>query len=402
MALLRSIKSYALITLITLLIWLYAEGQDVASTSTELVLRLPELVGRSRVVDFLDSQGVEPVRMERLDATVTFKGASAPLSQLRAALANGQLVLPIKAADLPEGQQQVTLALGPLLGKVHLRPEDPSSPTLADMGLSVTSAEPAEITLRVDELVSRPVRVVFNPPGAHIRAVYNITPSQVPVTLLQSQVDQIAGSEDAFFFEATIPLDKLNAMPVGERLDDVSLGLQLRAPGLDEPYVQRRIARRIISWPTDSVSVSFSIARQNERYDYPQSVPVWLIASPSELARFKVELDETDRVLTNVLIEGPRALIEALREPQRKLRVIARFEMSSEQFERDVTKAPLTSIEIIENVDGRSQVLYSVPLNPQALEPGVDRATVPTFVSPQVSVTVEKPVVNFTVTRLGG
>lgn len=402
MQLFRSIQSYALITLISLLIWLYAEGQDVAGTSSEIVLRLPDLVGKTLVADFLEESSPQPVRTDRLGATVTFKGASAPLSQLRAALADGQLILPIEAGDLPKGQKQVTLALEPLLGRVRLRPEDPSSPTISQLGLSVTSVDPAEVNLYIDELVSRPVRVVFNPPGAQIRAVYSITPAQVPVTLLQSQIDQIAGSEDALFFEATIPLEKLNALPVEERLDDIALSLRLRAPLMDEPFVQRRIAKRIVTWSTDSASVSFSIARQNEQLEYSQSVPVWVIASPSELARFRVELDEADRVLTRLTIGGPRDLINALRDPQRKLSVIARFDMTSEQFERELTRAPLTSIEIIENIDGRSQVLYSVPLNPRALDPDVEAGQVPTFVSPQVWVTVEKPMIGFTVTRVGG
>ncbi len=397
MTAMRLFQSYGLITLITLLVWLYAEGQDVGSTTQEITLALPDRVGDALVVDFLAvPAGGESRRLATLDATVTFKGATAPLSQVRAAIAGGQLVLPVEAADLPQGESRVSLRLAELLQRVRLRADDPASPTLADLGVSVTASDPLNLTLRVDELVTRPVRVVFNPPSVQVKPGHKIDPSSVPATLLASQLDAIAGSEDALFFEAMISAAQLNAMPEDVQ-QEVALPLRLVAPAMDEPHVRRRINRGVIRWPVDSVSVRFTIVRQRQVIDLRRSVPVWVIASPSELARFGIELEQTNRVLTNVSIEGPRDLVEALRESGR-LRVIARFELSSDELERGIDRAPLSSIEIIEEVDGRAVVRHSVPLNPDALKPGVSER-LPAFASDDVKVYADQAEVRFTIRR---
>ena len=383
MGLRNQLPNIGLVTLIAGLVWLYAEGQDVSDLTREVRLQLPDRVGESTVVDFAQPQRLRSVQ-------VTMKGATAPLSQLTAQLGAGALQLPLTPTELPESGEY-TIDLAEYLPRASLRTSDPASPTISDLGISVVSTDPAQVTLIVDQLVSRQVRVIFSPRGATVRPGWTAEPSRVEVTLLASQIEAMGGSTDALFVEA-VPRVDLADLPAGEE-HTLQMDLQL-----SEAFLSGDRAQRHVKLAQQTVDVTFTIARQQDRLKLNDPVPVWLTASPSELERYDVTLDETSRVLSDVEVEGPRDLIDRLRRTDNDLRVVARFELTNEELDRGVTGAPLSAIEIHEVGNGPKRIIAIVPVNPLALQPGVDPAP-PTFLSNDIAITAETPTVEFTITR---
>jgi len=376
----RHIQNFGLVTLIAALIWLYAEGQDVNDVTRQLTVTFPDRVGQDVVVTPVD--GELPLRVN-----VTFTGATAPLGQVQAGLgARGDVVLPIDPSRLPNAPQG-PLALAPLLAQVHIDPRDPSSPTIAQLGVSVLNVDPADVLVNVIELVPVEVPVRFRPTGVQLGPSVRIDPSDVIIEVPRHIAEQYGASPDSFAIEAVVRPEQLANMPEGVAQ---TMTLNLRPAGILADIRHVRLQQR-------SADVTFTIERQKDSYVAPL-VPVWLVAPPSELKRYNIELDQQNQVLRDVTITGPRDLIDQLREAGGNVRVIARFEMTGDQFDRGVTSAPLSSIEIQRIEDGITQVQHVVPLNPDALQPGIEPAP-PTFVSSNLTVTTATPIVKFTVTR---
>jgi len=377
---LRKAQNIGLVTLIAALIWLYAEGQDVSDVTRQIAATFPERVGQNLVVSPVS--GDQPIRVN-----ATFKGAAAPLGQVQAGLGStASLTLPVDPGELPNAPQG-PLALAPLLAQVRVDPRDPASPTIAELGVSVVDVDPADVLVRVIEMVPVEVPVRFRPSGVQLGPSVRVEPAEVTVEAPREIVEQYGEAPDSLVVEAVVRSEQLANMPEGV---PQTMTLNLRPAGVLADVQHVRLAAR-------SADVTFTIERQKDSYVAPL-VPVWLVAPPSELKRFIVDLDPQSQVLRDVTITGPRDLIDDLREAGGGVRVIARFELTGDQLDRGVTSTPLSSIEIQRNEDGITEVQHVVPLNPEALQAGIEPPP-PTFVGPNLTVTAATPIVQFTVTR---
>jgi hypothetical protein len=384
MRLKRDLPSLILITVITLLIWLYAEAQNVKTVAQTLTVELPDRVGQDIVVYLPNDE-------DRLRASVQLRGSSTQISAFQNRLAGRALQLPIEPAMLPDDRNTATLDLSPLLAQARLDPTDPTSPTINSLGLNVVSSEPTQITVSYDRLVTRTIPVRFQPTDVQIAPTFSVDPPTVEVTLPQQALDLIGGSEDALYVEAVIEPDRLRAIDEGmEQTLNATLD-KSNLVGVSGVRPQR------IRLHQQDVDVTFTIARQRDTV-VAQLVPVWVVAPPSELARFEVTLADNSRVLRDVNITGPRDLIERLRNNPAEMRVIGRFELTGEDLERGVTRVPLSSIEIQHMIGQRSEVVELVPLDTQRTTATPDGGGA-VFTSPNITITTQTSHVNITVTR---
>lgn len=383
MTLTRRLQNYGLVTLIAVLIWLYAESQDVRSNEKVAVsAAIPMQVGNDLVVDVADSPN-NTVRVE-----LTVKGNTARLQDLRELLsAAGRLPLPLRASDLPEGREGV-LQVMPLLMRTSLG-ED--KPTLRDLGITVEDVQPREVAVVVSQLVTARVEVAFSPQGVEIRPDRKIDPPQVAVTMPAVLRERLAGSQDALFVEAVVPRSQLERLPEGE---PHTITARLESPPV--------LKARHVQLSRQTVDVTFTIASKKQTIKLDKPVPVWLMAPLSELQLYDVALDEQSRVLRDVTITGPRDLMASLNDPARKLRVVGRLSLDKDALDKAINaggkgEATIGAIEIQETANGRMMVLETVPVNPVALGPTAEGA--PTFLSSTIAITTPTPTVSFTITR---
>jgi hypothetical protein len=368
----RRIQSYGLITLITLLIWLYAEGTNVDEFELNLVAQLPARVGQDRVVDFADGT-------ERLPLKVRFRGNAARLSDLETRLDRmPRILLPLETDDLPDAGQGAIL-LEPLLEEAKIGPV-PNGRTFSSLGVSVVGVEPREVPITADRIVEETVDVKFNPEGVQLGPSVTITPPEVPVTMTASLARLRQNSPDAFYVEARIPEQTLRTLEEGVG-HTISARLE-RSPVLQAPHVEV---------PVQSVDVTFTIARQKDVVTLPV-VPVWLYGPPSELGRYEVEMAEGEGLLRDVTIEAPRDLVDRIRRGG-TVRVVARFELASEDLSRRTDTATISFIEIAELQEDTTRQVTVVPRVPSVAQT--------TFANSTITVTTPAdPVVHFTVKPL--
>ncbi|MFA7322608.1 MAG: hypothetical protein WC000_14185, partial [Dokdonella sp.] len=249
MRIFKPMQSYLLVTLIAALIWLYAEGQDVRSVTRDVVIAMPARIGQDLVADFADGS-------DQMTVAATFKGATAPLGQLQAHLgAMGAVELPVQSSMIAATGKQ-TLNLSALFPQVRVEPEKPGSRSVSEQGISVVGVEPGEVPIIVDKLVTKDVRVVFDPRGVQLGPSVKINPATIPVTLPQSFLDRLQGSDDALFVAAVIPAGRLGDMPEGVE-QTLPLKLELSKPLGTDKRVERHIKLGVTT-----ADVTFTIARQ--------------------------------------------------------------------------------------------------------------------------------------------
>ncbi|MDH3584937.1 MAG: hypothetical protein OER86_12065, partial [Phycisphaerae bacterium] len=136
----RRISDYLAVALVTIAIWVYAEGRNVQSYSpAEDVPLSVELSSPTLVVT---SQSTDRLKIQ-------FKGALSEIDKLRRELPAG---LVLRLDQTVPGEH--TLVLSRALARAQ---------PLDHLGVNVTSVEPSTLTIATDRLTRRSVELVFSP-----------------------------------------------------------------------------------------------------------------------------------------------------------------------------------------------------------------------------------------------
>ena len=371
----RSVRSFGLVTLITALIWLYAEGQDVTSVARTLELTLPARVGQTTVVSFNDDRDSQRV-------SVHLSGAGTQLSELQQRLGTA-LELSLSPDDLPQSGK-VPLRLDEMLGRAVVGKD-----SIAQWGVSVSNVQPAVVEVNVEQLETREVRVVLNAEGVELGGERKIEPATVALTAPKDLFMQYLASEDAMYVEAVLDAEEIAQVQEGV---PTSRPVALR---MTEIFSESKH----VSVEPKSVDVTFTIMRQRSSTRPENPLPViWVVDQTDQYA---VVMSEGDRYLSDVTITGPSDLIQRIQDKDTSLRVVARLDLIGEEMLPGLRSKALTQIEFQEVSDGRTVLLYSVPLNRDALIGDGTSDETPAFWSPTIQVKAKNPTVSFTVTQRG-
>ena len=137
---LQKIETYVIVTIITVLIWLYAEGSTIRPYEDFLTLNFISASGTPLVID-PESYMVE----------ISYKCRKDVVDQIKDLAANP---IELKVIENPDSSEIV------LLMKDRLMADD--SP-LAKLGINLETVDPKTITLAVEPLVTRPVEIQLIP-----------------------------------------------------------------------------------------------------------------------------------------------------------------------------------------------------------------------------------------------
>lgn len=295
------IRAVVLVTLVTLLIWLWAEGESLSSTSFN-----PEIVIAPEGTELLvendaDWRGTVRVRMQ---------GSTRALTQAESTL-GVQIRLKLGQGGVPSqpGERQV----------VDLEEAIRSLPRVRELGLTVQEVTPAITVVKIVRLVTKelPVRAAM-PTGAELLGDPVITPARVQVKLPEA-------------IAAKLPVDASAVAPIGDAefdaaRDDTSrtVSTALQMPGVTAGAGE-------IQFIPEKVSVTFRRKRSVDSITLA-STPVWFSMPPIESAKWNVEI--TDQFLRDVTFTGPADSIAKIRS--REVVPIAEVRLSSDDLEKGV------------------------------------------------------------------
>lgn len=302
------LRTVLLVTLITGLLWLYAEGEVVKRHEIDLDVRFIAAAGRQLLI-----QPAEPKRVR-----IIFRASNSVAANLDRSTRNGGITVEMSDDPTkPDGPRTVYL-------KERLSAEKP----IADLGLNILEVQPADVDVDVQRLVTLNLPVAVVAEGVTLGGV-TTDPLTVAVTLPASQ----AGRWDKAKVEARPDPRELAGLPINQ---PQTINVPLRIPDA------MRNSRATLA--STSAKVTLTVRRLTESIVL-RAVPVLLLSPPAELERQWVKLDDDQTVLRNVSITGPSDVIARIRSEQ--VRVWAELRLTADDIEKAATKESASGAVVI-------------------------------------------------------
>ncbi len=310
-AILAQMRTVLVVTLLTAMIWLLAESRMVRNRSIEAQISIAnvEPAGGIELV-VRQSPDALPVRT----ATVVIEGSTSGIDRFARLLQN--------RIELRVGRE---IEPRPGVYTLDLRELLRESTELWVHGVTIKSVSPETIRIEVDDLETRelPVRVDL-PDGIQTDGALRAEPASVRIKAPGSLFAQLTAEfATVSLSQAQVALltpGRLETIPGG--VVDVE-GIQ---PGAWSTTIQPAQVDVLIT--LKSVTQQLELGR----------LPVQVLLAPAEVGAWRVEIEETDRDLVGVLVEGPVDQIAALRDGT--IRPQAFVSLSFEDLERGINAKP--------------------------------------------------------------
>lgn len=274
---LANLKTFGIIAVVTILVWLLAESESLRTDKVQVHVGFHSPVDSGRLVR------VDPGQDYNGTVSLRLEGPTSRVDALAAALNKKDISLEPGAEGVPAEPGRHTVSL-----LTALR----AYPSIRDSGVSVVDADPATAAISVDNLVIRDAKVrVDLPDGQLLESAPESSPAVVHVRLPEAAVRSLPPD---FTVPVTLDPDALKNLPEGRRS---SITLPVELP---EPLRSIDGAKSL----TPTVSVSLTLRARTDSVTLP-AVPVHLRIAPTEIGLWDIQIPETSRQLTDVTITGP-------------------------------------------------------------------------------------------------
>jgi hypothetical protein len=287
------LKTFAWVGPLTILIWVYAEREQIATSGTVVIPFAITSADPSRIVKPL---------MADSSVTAELVGPRAMVEKVAEMIR--------RSADAPLVQIEVDRSYPPGQHRLETAREVANQQVFKMNGVTVQDCKPMQIPILIDQLVELEVEVQKPPEVTNL--------SGPPV--FEPRVVKVRG-----------PKSVLEGQEV-KVYADLSSREELRTPGPREiPTVPL-----ITSVKTSSVTVQPSTVRATldvrpSDLSYTiASMPVWPTPQPGLLERFRIEYENNDPFVKNVTVVGPPATVEAIKSDKFQPAPKARFEVTRE------------------------------------------------------------------------
>jgi hypothetical protein len=278
------IETGAIVTFITLLIWLFAEGESVRTDSVAVTLQFTPPVGQSVAI----SPRQEQIRL-------TYRASTRQQQQFQQRLRE-PLEIPVEPdPDRP-------------LRSISLRDRLRSHPAIDGQGIELITVDPEALLVRAQKLTRVTVPVAVVPGTLRLSGSAMVNPSHVE--LLVPDADAAA----AAYARVEVQLDQIaTALPPGQ---SHTLTLPVTLPQSLPPEADATPAQ---------VEVTFTTAGRTEALTLPH-VRIMIQAPPRLLGRYEVRLRDDMLVLPEPIeVVGPVERIETLRATPDIVVAVLRF-----------------------------------------------------------------------------
>ena len=293
----RHIEDYVLVTIITLVIWFYAESQTLETytpTNTGAVALTLKAASEDRVVT---SQSVKRV------ATLEFRGSRYRIGKLKSRLSGG---LELKVGGVEPGSH--TRSLSGLIAE-----------EFEGLNVSVTRVDPERIDFEVEQLVTKEVELRFNSQGVTLQdGAAEIVPAKVSVRLPESLAGRLETDGQAVLMvESTVDPRTLRR------------NTKLKVAGRVElPETLRN--NTLVEVTPREVEVSLVIEAKEATHTIPSLFVEVAFAIPSDQKQFEAIPVMDNGFLYDVKLTGPADVIEGLSKLERP--IIAYVRLTTEML----------------------------------------------------------------------
>ncbi len=312
---LKQAPALLIVTIVTVVIWLFAEGENVQRADVVATVQIaPTTTGGLLAWVESDSPWDGRVSLKVSGSTVGIEAVRARLRQ------------PIVFTPGIEG-----FSSAPGSRLIDLRSMLRQFPEIRESGVSIEEADPRSIAAHVDVLqsVELPVRVEVT--GAEVEGLPEANPPRIAV-MVPSLVRSRLTPDSALV--ARVGAEAVRGLASGRRETLPSVALDVPAELVGVRGVR-------ISTPTARVSLTL---RERTVTEVVPSVPVQIRVAPGQLSRWQITIPESDQFLRDVRVTGPSEEIERIRKGE--LRIIAMVTLSAQELASGITSKAATFTEL--------------------------------------------------------
>ncbi|MCC6968920.1 MAG: hypothetical protein IT434_01740 [Phycisphaerales bacterium] len=300
----RHVKTFILVTFVTALIWIFAEGESLTRRSLKADVFFESDAAGERVIAVSDAAW-----RDRVDIVV--QGTASAVTEAESVLRRAVRLRP-GMSGVPSQSGEFTVDLEQALS---------DAPELAAAGITIARADPPAVTVRIDQLQEKTLPVVLDAPGVDIEGPAEVTPSSVKLRLPAEFASRLTPDTPA---RVRIPAETLAKLVPGRKESIASLPIELPTAVVGAHSTK-------FDPPTCSVSITL---RNNTASHKLSSVPVFIKLAAVEMGKWDITINEADRFLTDVTVTGPSDLVERVRRGD--LKVVATVPLSFEELERAI------------------------------------------------------------------
>jgi YbbR domain-containing protein len=309
------VKNILLVTLVTVIIWVFAESESLRTVQIPPVdISILPVPNADYTVDVAESAAVHG-NVVRVD--LSLEGPAAALDTVQALLRQPIVVNPGEGFSSEKGAHSVSLQ-DVLRAKLNL----------AGRGVSIKSVSPESVNVTIDKLVKKTVKIdVEFPPGTELDGPAELKSSTASITLAESDSSKINDNTSVIARIDSAAMSRLNP---GRK--ETITGVRLYAP----PELAQ-VARLKID--PASVDVSLTLRTKTATIKVP-SVPVHIRIAPGELSKWDIDIPEQDRFLTDVTVSGPSDAVKQVQD--KSLLLVATVPLSFEELEHNIPSKDAT------------------------------------------------------------
>lgn len=304
---LEHLKLLVVVTAITGLVWLYAEGENVKSNTVTASLQLVAPPGAD-----LEIRPAQPQTVQ-----MTIRCSAAKLAEVQRRFQSGPVNLELVGDPSKADGRQVVVLRDALAGNSQI----------VKLGVNIVELQPATLEAFVDTKSQVTLQISVNTGDAQLAGAPTVVPKEVTLTVPSSLAAALRGTK----LEARIDPQELAKREVAvPHTLDVDLTVPAEFRMTKTPPVLPR------------VKVTFTVRRLVETLALPL-VPLRLDLSPADSVRFSVSLSPDDRFLRDLIVTGPADILERIRK--REFEIWASLRLTTEELEKAATDAsPVTKI----------------------------------------------------------
>lgn len=301
----RTLGTILLVSFVTVLIWVFAEGESIKQKELRLDLVLGAEPGADRVLAVVEGQGWR----DRVDVVV--EGATASIERAEAAAK--------KSLRLAPGDPGVPTEPGEHL--LDIRTILRENAIFREAGITILRTEPAAVRIETDFLISRPAQITVELEDGELDGPAELKPSGVEVKVPSR-------------FAPMLPEEPR----VLVRLDRTQLAGVVPGRRQVFPDIRARPAAGLAGIPglriePPHVELAVRLKSRTATITLP-SVPVLIRIAPGEINNWEVTIADADRFISNVRVSGPSDLIAQVSRGE--LRIVAVVPLSFEDLERGI------------------------------------------------------------------
>lgn len=318
-ALLESLETVLVVTVITMLIWLYAEGETIQTEEREIQVRFVAPTTGLAITVSGQEPGTTTVRI-----SATLQASRGDWDRITEWVRSETVEIEVNAPETADEEQTLNL-----LEALNRSP-------LAEVHAFVKEVSPQSVTVRVQKLVTVEMGLRIDPGELELTAD---EPTFSPDTIEVQLPTEDARMVEDFHLKLVARLDKIDADTLKEDTHNVvSVELSLPPELQNRPHI--KLAR-------ESVDVTFLVDKLTEEIQRDR-VQVRLTISDEITGLYQIQIDpDTQRFIT-VTLRGPKEAINRIKEEPDLVR--AQIILKLSDLQDDASHAAPLYIDVPEGV----------------------------------------------------